>query len=71
VGPTLRRPTGAYLHEATAASASAGLFTMGMITPPAPRSSILPMIPGSFHVTRASGTLLPSSIAWNIASASA
>ena len=44
--------------------ACAGVFTIGQMTPQAPPSSTLPMMPGSFHGTRTSGVIGYLSIAW-------
>ena len=70
VGPQLRAPSGAYRQARTAASASATVLTMGMMTPWAPASSILPMMPGSFQGTRTTGTDPPNKIAWIMGTAS-
>ena len=41
----------------TSAFASAAVLTIGQITPQAPPSSTLPMMPGSFHGMRTSGVI--------------
>jgi hypothetical protein len=43
------------LQADTKASASCLVLTIGQITPCAPASSTLPMMPGSFHGTRTIG----------------
>src|SRR5580704_5611466 len=55
IGPLLRLPAGGYRHAFASALASCGVFTIGQITPQAPPSSTLPMMPGSFHGTRTIG----------------
>ena len=64
IGPFDRLPIGGYFDAATNASASARVFTIGQITPYAPPSSTLPMIPGSFHGTRTIGTMGCACMAW-------
>ena len=65
-GPSCASPRARSATERTTASACSRVLTIGTITPWAPASSILPMMPGSFHGTRTIGVPPPSSIAWII-----
>ena len=66
-GPQLREPDRGVPARRTTASACSRVLTIGTITPWAPASSILPMMPGSFQGTRTIGVPPPSSMAWIIA----
>ena len=66
VGPHDLVPSGGYRHERTTDRASSALLTIGTMMPWAPASRTLPMMPGSFHGTRAMGWPPPARMAWII-----
>ena len=68
IGPKLRSPP-AVAAGGDGGLASATLFTIGMMMPIAPASSILPMMPGSFHGTRTNGVQSPVLSACSIVTA--